>query len=95
MGDSCVSIYQMQSGSWRAREVESPDWFSWSRSILVNMGVMKAVIQVARGEGVEVEEVGVRSGLVRSLKRPRGRGWSSVRSRGKRVSFRGRGRVVG
>jgi hypothetical protein len=85
-------MYQMQSGSWRDREAVSPDWSWCSRSILLNMGVMKAVIQFAKGDG---EEVGVRRGLVRVLKRPRERVWSSVMSRVKRVSFSGRERLVG
>lgn len=89
-----MSIYQIQSGSCRDKEAVSPDWSWWRRSILVNMGVMKVVIQLARGEGEEVEEL-VRSGFVSLLNRPRDKVWSSVISRVKRLSFRGRERLVG
>lgn len=58
---------------------------------MLKVGCMKAFSQVAKGEGFGRW----RRGLVRVLKRPRGRVWSSVRSRGKRVSFRGRERLVG
>lgn len=75
--------------------MESPDWFWWRRSILVNMGVMKAFSQVAKGEGEGNEELVLRSGFIRVLKRPRLSVWSSVRSRGKRVRLRGRERSVG
>lgn len=56
------------------------------------MGIMKAVIQVASGDGEVVDD---RRVLVRVVKRPRGRVCASVRSRGKSVRLRGRERVVG
>ena len=85
----------MQSGSWSERDAVSPDSSWWRRSILSNIGFMKAFIQFASGDGEEWEELLVRSCLVRELKRPRERLCCFVISSVKRVSFSGRERVVG